>query len=102
MKTILSVALSTAVLFFSCKKDKEADIILPTVTIIPVNATTSSEAMAGGEISNQGSAAVTARGVVWGAAANPTIDLTSRTSDGAGAGSFTSSKFQGQFGRYIR
>ncbi|MBZ4191584.1 hypothetical protein [Niabella beijingensis] len=91
MKTILSVALSTAVIFFSCKKDKEADIVLPTVTTIPVSVTTSSEAMAGGEISNQGSAAVTARGVVWGTTANPTIDLTSKTSDGAGIGFFTSS-----------
>jgi hypothetical protein len=52
---------------------------------------TSSGAKSGGNISNDGGSAVTVRGVVWGISANPTIDLSTKTSDGAGLGAFQSS-----------
>lgn len=90
MKPIFSVTLATAILLFSCKKDKEAGMVLPTVTTNPISAKTSNGATSGGTISNQGSDAVTARGVVWGITVNPTIDLTTKTSNGAGIGSFSS------------
>lgn len=84
MKTTLSTLLATVIFLFSCKKDKEPAIVLPTVTTAQVSATTTNGAISGGVISSQGSAAVTARGVVWATAANPTIDLTTKTSDGTG------------------
>ncbi len=44
----------------------------------------------GGVISSDGGAAITARGVVWGTAPNPTIALSTKTTDGTGIGSFVS------------
>lgn len=44
---------------------------------------------AGGDITNDGGAAVTARGIVWNTAANPTI-AHNKTTDGGGTGTFAS------------
>ncbi|MBT1700737.1 hypothetical protein KK083_27855 [Fulvivirgaceae bacterium PWU4] len=46
-------------------------------------------AVSGGSITGTGT--VTSRGVVWGATSNPTMENNSRTIDGSGQGSFTSS-----------
>jgi hypothetical protein len=54
------------------------------VTQITLNA-----ALSGGNITNDGGAAVTARGVCWSTSQNPTIS-DSKTSDGTGKGIFTS------------
>jgi uncharacterized protein (TIGR02145 family) len=48
-------------------------------------------ATSGGNVSADGGSAVTARGIVWGTATNPTIALTTKTTDGTGTGVFTSS-----------
>jgi len=45
----------------------------------------------GGEITSDGGGAITARGVCWGTTSNPTIALTTKTSNGTGVGSFVSS-----------
>ncbi len=65
-------------------------IILPVVTtnaIIDISAATASS---GGTVSSDGGALVTARGVVWSTSANPTIALSTKTNNGTGTGSFTS------------
>jgi hypothetical protein len=68
-----------------------ADIMTtPTVTSTAVSALTSGTATGGGDVSWDGGHAVTVRGVCWGASLDPTI-AGSHTSDGTGAGSFTSS-----------
>lgn len=69
----------------SCKKDP----VLPTLTTTTVTAVTINSATSGGNITANGGAEVTARGVCWGTAANPTISG-SKTSDGIDIGSFAS------------
>ncbi len=62
----------------------------PTVTTAAVvGSITLTTAISGGEITNNGGADVTARGVCWSTAANPTI-TDPKTSDASGSGSFTS------------
>ncbi len=61
---------------------------LSTTTITNINQTTAS---GGGNIINDGGAAVTARGVCWSTSTNPTISLSTKTVDGTGSGIFTSS-----------
>lgn len=63
---------------------------LATLTTTAVSSITSTTASSGGNISNDGGGAVTARGVVWSTSQNPTIALTTKTTDGTGTGSFTS------------
>ena len=64
--------------------------ILPTLTTTAATSITATTATSGGNISSDGGATVTARGVCWGIAQNPTIANT-KTTDGTGTGSFTSS-----------
>jgi hypothetical protein len=63
---------------------------LPTVTTAAVSNITVTSADCGGTVTDDGSDAVTARGVCWGTGANPTI-AGSHTHDGTGTGTFTSS-----------
>jgi uncharacterized protein (TIGR02145 family) len=64
---------------------------LATLTTTTASAITSIQASSGGNISNDGGGTITARGVVWSTSQNPTIALTTKTVDGTGTGSFTSS-----------
>jgi len=61
----------------------------PTVTTAAVTNITSTTAACGGNVTNEGSAAVTARGVCWNTSPGATI-ANSFTADGAGTGAFTS------------
>ncbi|GDX47418.1 hypothetical protein LBMAG25_02360 [Bacteroidota bacterium] len=64
----------------------------PTVTTnATVTAITASTASSGGEVTDQGSSSVTARGVVWGTATNPILPGVGNTTNGSGLGTFTSS-----------
>lgn len=65
-------------------------IDVPTVTTTPATDVTVTAATCGGAVVSDGGQAVTARGVCWSTAANPTI-ADNHTADGAGTGSFTSS-----------
>ena len=65
-------------------------LAVPTVTTTAVTAITLTTASTGGEVTNNGGTDVTARGICWSTTANPTI-TDSKTSDGSGNGSFTSS-----------
>jgi hypothetical protein len=54
------------------------------------NLITNVSATSGGNITAAANDAVIARGVVWSTSANPTVDLSTKTIDGAGTGTFTS------------
>jgi hypothetical protein len=62
----------------------------PTVTTTAVSNITSTSANSGGNVTDEGDAAVTTRGDCWSTSANPTT-ADAKTSDGTGAGVFTSS-----------
>ncbi len=63
----------------------------PTLTTLPVTEITSNSAKSGGNITDDGGATVTARGVVWSTSENPTVDNNDgKTTDGTGSGQFTS------------
>ena len=64
---------------------------VPTVTTTAISSITNTTATSGGSITSNGGASVTARGVCWSTSANPTIALSTKTVDGSGTGSFTSS-----------
>ena len=63
---------------------------LPTVTTSTVSNITTNSATCGGNVTNDGNATVTARGLCWSTSHNPTIS-SSHTTNGSGTGSFTSS-----------
>jgi formylglycine-generating enzyme required for sulfatase activity len=62
----------------------------PTVTTTAVSGITATTATSGGNVTSDGGATVTARGVCWSTSANPTTS-NSKTTNGSGTGSFTSS-----------
>jgi hypothetical protein len=63
---------------------------LPTVSTAPPSGITMTTTVSGGDVTNDGGATVTARGVCWSTTANPTIALSTKTTDGTGTGIFTS------------
>lgn len=65
-------------------------IVIPTLSTTAVTSITTNSAISGGTITNDGGGAVTARGVVWSTSQNPTIALTTKTSDGINTGTYTS------------
>ena len=65
---------------------------LPAVTTTAASSITANSASSGGTVTSSGSeTSVTAKGVCWSASANPTIALTTKTTDGTGLEAFTSS-----------
>jgi len=65
------------------------DVLLPTVTTTAASSVTLTSAVSGGNVTDDGGADITARGVCWSTSENPTTD-DSKTEDGTGTGSFTS------------
>jgi starch-binding outer membrane protein SusE/F len=63
--------------------------VVPTLTTATVTAITGNSASGGGEVTVTGGANVTARGICWDIAENPTI-AKSKTTNGEGPGAFTS------------
>ena len=75
-----------SILFFtSCKKKSTP----PVVTTANVSGITQISAVSGGNVTSDGGASVTARGICWGTTQNPTT-AANKTNDGKGIGSFTS------------
>ena len=66
-------------------------INVPALTTYQISAISYFGASSGGNISSDGGSVVTARGVVWDTSTNPTIALSTKTSDGNGVGLFKSS-----------
>jgi len=96
----LSILLPAAALLIlsACKKDSPdpppappsgGGGTMPVLTTQNVTSITGTTATAGGTVSAEGNSAVTARGVAWGTAQNPTT-ANSTTSDGSGEGDFAS------------
>ncbi|MCU0370379.1 MAG: hypothetical protein MUC31_03100 [Bacteroidales bacterium] len=81
----LTMAVVLAISVTSCKEDENA----PSVTTATVSSITSTTATTGGEITDEGTSAVTARGVCWSTNQDPTVN-DSKTSDGTGVGAYTS------------
>ena len=67
----------------------ETQAQLPTVVTYSVSNITANTANCGGNVTNDGYGAVTARGVCWSTSQNPTVSG-SHTTNGSGTGSFTS------------
>ena len=65
--------------------------IAPIVTTADISSILTTSATSGGNVTSDGGSAVTVRGVVWSTSTAPTISLTTKTSDGTGAGIFVSS-----------
>lgn len=74
----------------SCKKDDGDNAGIPVLSTTAITDITQTTAKSGGNITSDGGATVTARGVCWSTNENLTID-DSKTEDGPGVGSFTSS-----------
>jgi len=66
-------------------------IVLPTLSTSATKDLAANTAISGGNITNDGGATITARGVCWSTTNNPTTALSTTTTDGLGAGLFTSS-----------
>ncbi len=62
----------------------------PAVTTSSISGITENSAQSGGEITSDGGASVTARGICWSTSENPVLS-DSHTTDGAGTGTFASS-----------
>jgi hypothetical protein len=73
-----------------CLKDTFSIVSIPSLTTNAITAIATTSATSGGIITSDGGATITARGVVWSTSTNPTIALTTKTSDGTGTGSFSS------------
>jgi uncharacterized protein (TIGR02145 family) len=63
---------------------------IPTISTISISAISANSSVLGGNVISEGGASVTSRGVVWSTSTNPTVSLSTKTTDGSGIGSFTS------------
>lgn len=63
---------------------------LPNLTTNPISDTTAITAISGGNIISDGGNPIISRGVVWSTETAPTVQLTTKTTDGLGNGQFTS------------
>ena len=73
-----------------CVKDAGSTVTVPTVTTTSVTSVAATSATCGGNVTSDGGATVTTRGVCWSTSQNPTVN-DSHTTNGSGTGSFTSS-----------
>ena len=73
-------------LVLGCKKNIQ---VATSTTTSPFTITNTS-AKSGGTITNDFGNPITARGIVWSTSPNPTVALTTKTSDSLGTGAFTS------------
>jgi hypothetical protein len=64
---------------------------IPSLTTTAASAIGSTTAATGGNVTSDGGSAISARGVCWSTTSGPTVALSTKTSDGTGSGSFTSS-----------
>ena len=75
-------------ILYSCKNEE-----IPTLTTAEATGITTASAVSGGNITSDGGAEITSRGVCWNSQGNPTV-ANKTTSDGSGTGSFNSSLTQ--------
>ena len=71
---------------------EDCPAVVPAVSsTAAITGITTVAAISGGNISSDGGASITARGVCWSTSSNPTVALTTKTTDGSGTGIFSSS-----------
>jgi uncharacterized protein (TIGR02145 family) len=88
-KSLVCIFILQVFLFaFGCKKEKANS--LPEISTTPLSDITSESASSGGTITSDGGSPITSRGVCWSQNFDPTIS-DNFTSDGTGAGAFSSS-----------
>jgi hypothetical protein len=85
---VLIVIIAVSIFTNSCKKDDNKPTA-PVLTTSPISNITSTKANCGGNVSSEGGAAVTARGVCWNTGQTPTLS-DNKTTDGTGLGDFSS------------
>jgi len=91
MKKLIST-LILAIVLFSCSSDSdEQTISTPTLTTSVATSISQTGAISGGNIISDGGGAISSIGVVWSTTQNPTVALSTKTTDGSGIGDFTSS-----------
>ncbi len=64
--------------------------VLPVVTTTAISGKTATGASSGGNVTSDGGVSVTAKGVCWSTSPGPTADLATKTIDGTGTGTYTS------------
>jgi hypothetical protein len=74
---------------YGTQKSFTTSATIPTLTTTNISGVTANSANSGGDVTNDGGASITARGVCWATTQNPTIS-NSKTSNGTGTGTFTS------------
>lgn len=92
MKKIFVLPVIVFIGLFSCNKPGPNPPVstIPVLTTTAISTITASAAQAEGNITSDGGASVTARGICWNTTSNPTT-TNSKTINGIGTGSFTSS-----------
>jgi len=88
---VIPVGLPGQYLTLSNTKTPTWSSAFSTITTTTISSISSGTAMSGGNIISDGGAPIIARGVCWSPSTNPTIALTTKTSDATGTGTFTSS-----------
>ena len=95
MKNFVFITITTCLIFLaSCSKNPQNPItpkVVPIFVTTTVTAIDVTAASSGGNITSDGGSIKTYRGVVWSTASNPTVTLDTKTKDGTGMGSFSSS-----------
>ncbi len=71
------------------KEDYSIRLVYPELATTAASGITSVSASSGGNITSEGGSDITARGICWGTAMNPSL-IGSFTTDGSGSGQFTS------------
>ncbi len=87
----IRIILLLAIVSFNCQKElsPENTSLLPTISTTTTTSITNTTALSGGNITDDGGATITARGVCWATTPNP--DITgSHTTNGTGTGIFAS------------
>jgi uncharacterized protein (TIGR02145 family) len=62
---------------------------VPTLSTDTISSITTTAAQTGGNITSDGGASISDRGLVWSTSQNPTISLSTKTTNGSGTGAFT-------------
>jgi hypothetical protein len=77
---------------FGCGEETaQLTVTLPVITTESITNITQTSAESGGNVTSDGNATVTSRGIVWGTATGPTVSLTTNVSSGTGKGKFSGS-----------
>jgi hypothetical protein len=86
---VRAYAISSAGTSYGAQVSFATNALLPTVITADISNITGNSATGGGNVTNDGGAPVTQRGVCWSTSPNPTI-VNNTTNNGSGTGSFTS------------